>query len=124
MVREAFVDDPSVSAETLRTADCLDAVIGRETPDMVIVGVDAAAVAVDRIVPCDLLLKHRGFAVLGLSTDGRLAWMCELWPSARSLREALHPTLQGRRRWGAEAPRRCCPWSPGIGSSGYILAHM
>ncbi|CCK24493.1 hypothetical protein BN159_0114 [Streptomyces davaonensis JCM 4913] len=108
MVREAFIDDPWVSIETLRTADdnCLDAAIGREAPDMVIVGVDAASVAEDRIVPCDLLLGHPGLTVLGLSTDGRLAWMCELRPSARplrevsptSLREAVHLALRARRR--------------------------
>lgn len=108
MVREAFVDDPSVSVETLRTAgdECLDAAIGREMPDMVIVGVDADGVAGDRVVPCDLLLGYPGLTVLGLSTDGRLAWMCELRPSARplqevsptSLRKAVHLALRGWRR--------------------------
>ncbi|MFF3877199.1 hypothetical protein [Streptomyces sp. NPDC001978] len=111
MVRETFVDDPFVRIQMLRTVDGdglddddLDAAIDRQAPDMLIVGVDAGAA--DRTVPCDLLLGHPGLIALGLSTDGRFAWVCELRLEARplrdvspnGLREAVHRALLGRRR--------------------------
>ncbi|SDM02294.1 hypothetical protein [Nonomuraea jiangxiensis] len=106
VVREAFADDPLVRVDPLRHADRdgIDAAIERQTPDVVIVGVPAGST--DAGLPCDLLLRHRDLVVLTLSTDARSAWMCELRPSARpirevspaGLREVVHAMLDGRPR--------------------------
>lgn len=107
VVREAFADDPLVRVDMLQRVDRdgLDAAIRLQAPDVVIVGVDAGDSTVNQVVPCDLLLRHPDLIVLTLSTDARLAWMCELQPSARplrevspaGLREVVHAALDGRR---------------------------
>ncbi|MGS2617485.1 hypothetical protein ACVCAH_23605 [Micromonospora sp. LZ34] len=91
VVREAFVAEPDVSVEVLRSADGdVSAAIRRAGPDVVIIGTEGG----DDHPTCDLLLAHPDVVVLNLSADARSGWICELRPYARSLGELSLSSLR------------------------------
>jgi len=99
VVREAFGDEPDVIVENVPGTGtrALSRAIQKLAPDVVIQGGPPA---------CKLLLEHPRIVILGVTPDGRQAWICALHPhphelvdvSLAGLRVAVIDALEKHRR--------------------------